>query len=242
MKTKVLIVISFLVFMINCESPKIKTDNSNYDEKIIHTGDETYKLTVNEDSTWGYKINIAKKINNNWHSHLLYKKDADAYRGIDVIDWDNDGDKDLRVKFIAGATGEFESFLFLYDQKNKLFRNIEKYWWYCGSYETEKKILADENIFYSFIYWGCGGGAYESILFKVDNFKIIELGKVNINYCQAPFDITTYKCFVGEKCTSERIDSFSMDYVEKLSIVKTGEEDWGQFVEDYWQKNYSKFF
>lgn len=236
MKTLIIIVLFFItslsyVFSQASNSPQ------TLDRKTFYIDSTLFKLKVEQIDTFDYKIRISKKINGKWKLQNRHIKDADGYDGYDILDWNKDGHPDIRVKFITGGSGEYENFLFLYDSISRQHINIKKYWWFCGSYENEKALKDTPNYFFSYISWGCAGDSYQSSLFTIKDYKLIEVGSISINYCEPPYQIIIYKCKQSDtsKGRTQRIATIKAEYIEKHY------SSWHDYVENYWNKHYKMY-
>ena len=197
------------------------------------------KVYTIPDSEVDLKIRISKQIEGKWYLVVREFKGADYYDGLELLDWNLDGRTDIRIKCFAGGSLEGEHFLFLYDDETLTYKNIERYWWFCGSYSQEQRVGENIPYYYSFSSWGCSGGSYESNLFTIEDFKIKPVGYISINYCEFPMDVTIYK--LGEvdakgcakKCIP--VATINADYIDE------NYGHWRTYVEHYWEKYYSKF-
>jgi len=202
--------------------------------KTFEVDSGTFKLAITRIAEWEYKIHISKKINGTWQLQNRHIKNTDFYNGYQILDWNKDGFSDMRISFTNGASAENESYLFLYDSIQKKYRNIEMFWWYCGSYEPEKAISTTSPYYFSMLKMGCAGSLNQSYLFTIENFQIKVIGYMIMDYCDEPFDITIFKQVSPTK--KQQIAVIPMDYISRHYVT---DQD---YVTHYWIKHGLEFF
>lgn len=198
-----------------------------------------FKLGITQFSEWEYKIHISKKLQDKWVLQNRLIKDTEFYEGYEFADWNKDGFSDIRLYFVNGGNPSHEDILFLYDSIDKTFRNVELFWWYCGSHEKERQVNHILPYYYNFIERGCSGSLYESTFFTVENFKIKPIGTIRIDYCDAPFQIYIYRYITGNKIRKSA--TIPLSYVERFYDDGPFNQSWQNYVAHFWLKHGFEF-
>ena len=155
----------------------------------------------------------------------VYIHDNYASSGFKFEDFDNDGVLDIRLYQITNVGGISE--LIMFDSINSIFKPIINF----DNFPEPTKIK-NSNLWFSYHRSGCADINWGSELFKIENFKAIEIGKIKGIGCEneAENGIFIYK--INEE-KETRV------YYEKRKPGYYADK-W-DFIEKYWSNNYEKF-
>lgn len=148
----------------------------------------------------------------------------DFYFNLEIADFDDDGNKDIRV-YIMGNTAN-HCYNYLYDKQSKSFKPLQN----C---DIDFKKISRKNYYYTYFKNGCAGLDFGSYLGKIDNYNFINLGYIAENGCD---DDTinvprNFKIYKTEKSNNE----------ETLKLIQTFNYDSFEGIETYWINNCDKF-
>jgi hypothetical protein len=148
-----------------------------------------------------------------------------ATNGFEFEDFDNDGLLDIRLYQLSNIEGISE--LIMYSKTSKSFQEILNF----TDFPDPKKIDSSE-FWYSYQRAGCADLNWESKLFKIVDFRAIEVGEINGFFCdnEPNKGIFIYRTSGKKK---RQIHSENK-WPEKF-------RDRSEYIEDYWYKNYKKF-
>lgn len=202
-------------------------------EKFEVKGEE-YKARMTQTEQYLFKIKIYHSVEGKWQK--IYRKEIDAefFQNIELLDWNLDGNLDVKFRFTDGATLENYHTLLIYKSPG-VFQEVTNYYWYSSSFEPDEFLISsDPLIYYTNIRWGCAGAAYESVLFTLDADSVRVLGSADVDYCWEPFHIGVTKVSYGE---NTHYCDYSQAYVTKSS--QGG--DWRKFINHFWRHHYEEF-
>lgn len=215
---------------INASSPDLTSTtektNSTIEQKIII--DTTI---TNNDKSFSIQV---QKINADIalltaNSKLLDTIYYNGLSGIDFVDFDKDKNTDILVSYIGNnPTKE----LYIFDPKNNDFKFIDGYIKYCES----TPLKTNKQYYYSYQRAGCADQNWISDIFIIDNFKIIHLGHIYGMSCDdSPKIIEIYKITDNNEEQRKLIEKLPYD-----KNITTNYDKW-DFIEKYWNLNYTKF-
>ncbi|HMS68347.1 MAG TPA: hypothetical protein PKD18_09420 [Saprospiraceae bacterium] len=140
---------------------------------------------------------------------------------LEIVDFNGDIGLDIIINFMGNVDKQS---LFLLDKSRNEFKKIADF----EKYPAAKKVKESKNLFYSYYRSGCADNYWTSDLFKIVDFKVVHLGQIFGEGCDAPMQVKIYKIKESKK-----------DLIETLSYkVLTDNKDgkWG-FIDAYWTKN-----
>ncbi len=196
-------------------------------------------LIVNNNSI---KINT-KKINNNSMLFSVFCNseittidtihDCDALFKIELIDFDKDKNLDLMLTYIGNNPTYL---LYLFDSENNSFRFINNYM----SFPDAIQLRSNSSFYYSYSRAGCADFNWESRLFTIENYKIVEKGYIWGQGCEFetdkyPQEINIYKITNDDKRNKVEIETLPF-----LQYIPNFGDKW-DFLNKYWNENYKKF-
>jgi hypothetical protein len=160
----------------------------------------------------------------------LYKN---GLANAEVMDFNQDQNPDIQLTYLGNNPTYF---LYIYNSIENKFVNIKGF----DKYPQPIKLKKDSNIYYSYHRAGCADMNWVSDLFKIENYEVIHLGHIYGQGCdyevkRNPQQIQIYKVLANN---SEKKTLFHTLPYKKVEAYK--EDKWG-FIDDYWNKNYSKF-
>ena len=152
---------------------------------------------------------------------------------IEFPDFNKDNNPDILLTYIGNNNTYF---LYLFDSKSNRFRNVEGFLKYPESIQ-----LKNQNaLYYSYHRAGCADMNWVSDLFKIVDFKTVQLGHIYGQGCDSevnenPQIIEIFKVIDN--------DERKVKLIEKLPYLKFIPEfgDKWSFIEKYWNENYKKF-
>lgn len=163
------------------------------------------------------------------NSLLLDTLDSGGLLNLEFIDFNNDNNKDILVSFIANNP---TSYLYLFDPTNNKFQFLENFM----EFSDASQLKAFPKFYFSYHRAGCADLNWVSALFKIENFKVIQLGYIHGKGCEDQEQvIEIYKI----RDNNEE----NQQLIEKLPYSKNipkFEDKW-TFMEKYWNKNFEKF-
>ncbi len=136
----------------------------------------------------------------------------------------------------SGQSGEkiFESFVGVdrWIRATLHQQNIPDYM----SFPDAVQLKSNPKYYYSYHRAGCADFDWVSDLFKIVNFKIVQVGHINAQGCDGEPQVI--KIFKIENNNEEE-----GQLITKLSMVKTLNHfgDKWEFLEKYWNRNFKKF-
>jgi len=170
---------------------------------------------------------------NNFQSLCTLRGDTvlngEFYSGVEFIDINADGYKDIRAFIYSNTPNQCENYL--YDKANKTFRLIEN----C---DLDIQIIKGTKYYYSYNKAGCADMNWESYLSKIENYKLISLGYIYAQGCD--FEV---------KENPQKIEIYKIQNTDKKVLIKTLPylkniprfDDTWSFIKNYWTKNYREF-
>ncbi|MFD0991006.1 hypothetical protein ACFQ1R_12935 [Mariniflexile jejuense] len=155
----------------------------------------------------------------------IYIHDGYATNGFEIEDFDKDGILDIRLYQITNTGGISE--LIMFDKSNSIFRPIINFENFPEPTKIEKS-----DLWYSYHRSGCADINWGSELFKIVNYKAIEIGDIEGIGCEGE---NINGIFVYRVSGNKKTKMYS-------EIRKPGyyNDKW-DFIEHYWNKNYYKF-
>lgn len=107
-------------------------------------------------------------------------------------------------------------------------------------YPDAVRLKADSSYYYSYHRAGCADMNWASDLFKITNFKIVQVGHMygkgcNFEVRQNPQVVEVYKVINNDEGKGKLVEK--LPYL--TNIPRFGDK-W-DFIKNYWNKNYQKF-
>jgi hypothetical protein len=152
---------------------------------------------------------------------------------IEFPDFNNDGNNDILVDYFGNNSTYF---LYLFDPITNVFRSIKDY----SNYPEAIQLKSNPKYYYSYHRAGCADMNWVSDLFKIENFKIFQLGHIYGQGCDYEVKLNPQ---VVEIFKVKAIDEEKGQLVEKLPYIECITEfcDKWEFIKKYWNTNYKKF-
>ena len=220
MKTKTILHIILLISFIACNAQtKDKTIDAETISKISSNADT---LTIN-----GQRF-IETRKNNNFYCLTSLKGDTiidaeDFYFKCEILDFNDDGYKDLRVFIYSNTANQCDNYL--YDKDTKTFKQLQ----FC---DLDFKKIPNKNYYFTYFKKGCAGQDFGSYLSKLEGNNFINLAYIEENGCDFdtinnPQNFKIYQVLETQK--------------ETLKLVKTYKYNDFEGIEEYWKLNCEKF-
>jgi hypothetical protein len=148
-----------------------------------------------------------------------------ATNGFEFEDFDNDGTLDIRMYQLSNIGGVSE--LIMFDKTSKSFREIMNFTDFA-----EPKKIENTKYWYSYQRSGCADVNWESRLFKIENFKAVEIGRLDAIFCDYELNkgIFIFKISRDKKIKIHFENKLPEKYADRYL-----------YIQDYWTNNYRKF-
>ncbi len=152
--------------------------------------------------------------------------------GIDFIDFNQDGYKDILIDYYTNVPGIQD--LLLYDKNHKTFVKVKNFAQYPDAIHIHYS-----KYFYSYHRSGCADWDWDSDLFKIVNFKVVKIATISGRGCDRddPDDKEETGVFIYKvkDAKGKLIKKLPITVIEKYKDWK-----WG-FIRDYWKRHYLFF-
>lgn len=181
-------------------------------------------------------------INNEYISMTVYRDskqitidtlESGGLANIEFPDFNKDQNPDIMVSYFGNNPTYY---LFLFDPKNQRFRNIEGYL----NYPDAIQLKNNPDLYYSYHRAGCADMNWISDLFKIVDFKTVQLGYIYGQGCdfevtENPQIIEIYKVIDNNESNGKLIEKLPY-----LKFIPNFSDKW-IFIEKYWNENCKKF-
>lgn len=147
-------------------------------------------------------------------------KFKDYYNSIKFLDINQDGYKDIRVFVNSNTSNECVNYFF--DKEFNVYKEI------MHSY-LDIELITGTNLFYSYNSTGCGDMNWESHISKVENFKEINIGSIEVNGCGNK----------DEKINIYKLNSTGKLQIDSKPITVLEKQNKFDFIRKYWRRNYA---
>ncbi len=230
----------FVVFLIfSCNKTSSKKRVYNYPKIVALSLEDSIRRSYNIGTLNKVKGKILNESYNAFlcdddYSGCITNKNNDTVfkesnlQSIPIFkDFDNDGCTD--VLFKSNIDDSYN--LIMFDKKNRKFKKVENFIEY-----PDPVNISRSKYFYSYHSSGCADECWDSDLFFIENFNVIKIGNISrtIDTDDTKYEdvIVVNKIRKGRKILYGKID---------FEIIEQQDRDKWKFIEEYWNKNYSKF-
>lgn len=155
----------------------------------------------------------------------LIHKDEDYTHEQEQVDFNKDGYKDLRYKYLTNVPGVDK--LLLFDTVSNVFREVDNFSKFPASV-----AIKGTNYYYSYVRAGCADHAWRSKLFVLDNFHCVEIGEIYGRGCKGT---QSSGIFIY------RVENDLEIPVDSILRPPGYYEDKWEFIENYWSQHYEAF-
>jgi hypothetical protein len=162
---------------------------------------------------------------NGGHTTLLDTIHSNGLFCIKFIDFNNDKNSDVLIDYFGNNSTYF---LYLFDKKTNTFKNIKDYL----NFPDAIQLKSNPVYYYSYNRAGCADENWESDLFQIINFSLIQLGHIDGHGCDSQ-DIKIYKIMNNDK-------EVLIEKKPYYTVIIDSIDKW-EYLEKYWNKNYKKF-
>ena len=164
---------------------------------------------------------------------LIDTIDSGGLRYIKHPDFNKDGNADILIDYYGNNSTYY---LYLFDPMTNKFVEIENY----SSFPDAVQLKSNPNYYYSYHRAGCADMNWVSDFFKIQDFKLIQLGHIYGQGCDFevknnPQVIEVYKVQDNDEEKGKLIGKLPY-----LKFIPEFGDKW-DFIEKYWNKNYMKF-
>lgn len=243
---KIILYLFSVLFLVSCESSVVKEDTGIHNTSSNNFSNNTLKEepfldTVIKNNNLSFHIkaeNIDSSLvllsaTSETVTFVIDTIDRKGLYYVKFIDFDHNGNSDILIDYI-GNNSTYS--LYLFDSVKNSFRNIEDY----ARFPDAIQLKSNNNYYYSYHRAGCADMNWVSDLFKIENFKIVHVGHIYGQGCdfeieENPQSIKAYKITDSTEENNILIESLSF-----TKYIHQNSDKW-DFIEKYWNKNYSKF-
>jgi hypothetical protein len=172
-------------------------------------------------------------VSSNEHVTIL---DTIYYNGlayIKYIDFDKDGSTDILLDYMGNNSTYF---LYLFDQSSNSFKVIENY----SSFPDAVQLKTSPKFYYSYHRAGCADMNWESDLFRIQDFKIIQIGHIDGIGCDYEVKENRQLIKIYKVTNNDEQKGKLIENLPYLKVIPNFGDKW-DFIEKYWNKNYAKF-
>jgi hypothetical protein len=139
--------------------------------------------------------------------------------GLDILDFDKDGFKDILFTMIGNRP---VTFLYRFDNSQNVFKKVIDFEYYPQALAVD----GQNNLYYSYHASGCADADWDSDLFAIKNFEIIHLGIIHAQGCE----------FKSSKIEVSKVVSGKKVLIE----TQPYNPDKWDFIANYWKNNFQK--
>lgn len=172
-------------------------------------------------STSGVQSSIIDTIESNGLAYIKYP------------DFNKDGNADILIDYF-GSNSTY--LLYLFDPEEKNFKQIENYL----KYPDAVQLNANSEYYYSYKKAGCADLDWVSDLFKIQDFKIVQLAHIEGNGCDFNVKISPQVIKIFKVTNNDVQNRILIEELSYLKNIPEFEDKWN-FIQKYWNKNYIKF-
>ena len=227
------LIISLFFLLFSCRNEENKLENMNSKSEIIVTKSQirVFKRDTLINNNQKYIVKHFRDDNLDFSLLILNEKFDTIYKHFDyideyeILDFNEDGFKDLRLDYITNTPDVID--IVLFDSYSKRFEIVKD----LGYYPSPFKIK-NSNYYYSYHRAGCADLNWESDLFYIKDYRCIKIGNIS-----------------GRGCGYEKRNGI---FINKIVDKKALEINWikrdsgyyddkWEFIENYWTKNHLKF-
>lgn len=221
----------FLLFSCRNEESKLENMNSKSEISVTKSQIQVFKRDTLINDNQKYIVKHFRDENLDFSLLILNEKFDTIYKHFDyideyeILDFNEDGFKDLRLDYITNTPDVVD--IVLFDSISKRFEIVKD----LGYYPSPFKIK-NSNYYYSYHRAGCADLNWESDLFYIKDYRCIKIGNIS-----------------GRGCGYEKRNGI---FINKIVDKKAVEINWikrdsgyyddkWEFIENYWTKNHLKF-
>lgn len=157
---------------------------------------------------------------------VILSDTLDFITDLQLIDFNRDNAIDIRISYTGNVDRQS---LYLFNQLIGKFQKVIDFERFPHAKEVKGQ---DKGFYYSYHRSGCADNYWTSDLFKIIDYKVIHMGQIFGEGCEAPMQVKVYKVGPNKK---HLIETLPYKLVEDSKDFK-----WG-FIENYWSVNYSRF-
>lgn len=217
----------YLVLFLVCSATLFAQEHNSDTSFVINK--QTFKIITQEINSDQVSLAI-------YRGSKVIKIDTLDSGGLSYLkfpDFNNDGNKDIMLTYVGNNSTYY---LYLFDKSTNVFKFVEGF----DRFPASQQLKTNPKYYYSYHRAGCADLNWVSDSFYIKNFKSIHIGHIYGKGCDADLKeeaqiIEVYKV-IDNNSDNEKL-------FEKLPYKKNVPEfgDKWDFIQQYWQKNYSKF-
>ena len=219
MKSATIIILSFIL------SLSIQAQNFPIDTTLVTNGQSFTIETKNVDTD-----NFILTVNYNSQKVLVDTLFTNGLSNIEYIDFDSDNYTDIVLTYLGNNSVKF---LYLFDSESNSFKKINGF----DNFPEVEQLRNNSKYYYSYQRAGCADMNWISNLFKIESYKLIQVGYIYGQGCdndEYPKGIEIYKVLDNDL---ENLKIFeSIPYAETIQKYS---DKWN-FLDKYWNKSYTK--
>jgi len=128
------------------------------------------------------------------------------------------------------------TFLIFFDPATNKFKEIEDY----VGFPNAVRQKTNSKYYHSYHRAGCAGMNWVSDLFRIQDFKIIQLGHIEGQGCDFQVKETPLVISIYNVTNSDEGNGKLVEQLFYLKFIPDFGDKW-TFIQQYWNKNYAKF-
>jgi len=152
---------------------------------------------------------------------------------IEFPDFNKDNNQDILLTYMGNNSIYL---LYLFDQKEKKFKNIEGYL----NYPDAIQLKNQPELYYSYHRAGCADLNWISDLFKIVDFKTVQIGHIYGQGCEFEVKENPQKIEIFKVIDNNENNKILLEELPYLEFIPNFGDKWN-FIEKYWNENYVKF-
>lgn len=152
---------------------------------------------------------------------------------IQFLDFDGDGNADILMDYIGNNSSYF---LYLYDPVHVRFRSIEGY----ISFPDAVHLDTDPQYYYSYHRAGCADENWVSDLFRIDDYKIVQLGHIEGKGCSFEEEKNPPVIEIYKVKGNDEDNAVLMEKLPYRQYIPDFGDKW-DFIHGYWNKHVDRF-
>ena len=220
--------IYLLIFLSIILTINVLAQNHSFDTTLV-INSKSYRILnsdINDDFVTMTVFCDSKKIS-------IDTIESGGLANIEFPDFNKDNNPDIMLTYM-GNNGIY--YLYLFDQKAERFKSIDGF----SKYPDAIQLKNQPDLYYSYHRAGCADMNWVSDLFKIVDFKTVQLGHIYGQGCdfevnENPQIIEIYKLIGNNERNGKLIEKLPY-----LKFIPDFDDKWS-FIEKYWNKNYKKF-
>jgi hypothetical protein len=159
--------------------------------------------------------------------------DTGGLLNVELTDFNKDRFSDILITYIGNNPTYF---LYLFDPLQWRFRKLEGY----DKFPDAVQVKSYPKFYYSYSRAGCADMNWVSDLFRIENYKAIQIGHIYGQGCDFEKDKNTQQVRVYKVLQNDENKTVLLQTIPYWKAVGYDDDKW-DFIKAYWNKNFSTF-